>query len=102
MKYSHPHSEHHDHNDHHHHHDTMKAVEFEGKAFDMKVKTLQIPKVRKSHDAIIRVTSSGICGKSQIVFMRQGGSTPDSASLTSSCSFPKFFIRMLTSSYHRN
>ncbi|KAG4421294.1 hypothetical protein IFR04_005596 [Cadophora malorum] len=46
----------------------MKAVEFEGKAFDMKVKTLQIPKVRKSHDAIIRVTSSGICGTDLHVF----------------------------------
>lgn len=90
MKYSHPHphSEHHDHHDHHHHHDTMKAVEFEGKAFDMKVKKLPIPKVRKSHDAIIRVTSSGICGKSQIASTGSGGSIPDFASATSSISFP--------------
>ncbi len=41
----------------------MKAVEFEGKAFDMVVKTLPIPKLRNADDAIIRVTSTGICGK---------------------------------------
>lgn len=42
----------------------MKAVEFEGKAFNMSIKTLPIPKLRKAEDAIIRVTSTGICGES--------------------------------------
>ncbi|KAH9205911.1 hypothetical protein DL95DRAFT_375740 [Leptodontidium sp. 2 PMI_412] len=66
MKHS--HSDHHDHHDHHHHHETMKAVAFEGKAFDMTVKKLPIPKIHKATDAIIRVTSSGICGTDLHVF----------------------------------
>ncbi|KAK0106196.1 hypothetical protein ONS96_003841 [Cadophora gregata f. sp. sojae] len=64
MKYLHSPSQHHDHHDH----KTMKAVEFEGKAFDITVKKLPIPKVRLPHDAIIRVTSSGICGTDLHVF----------------------------------
>jgi threonine dehydrogenase-like Zn-dependent dehydrogenase len=40
----------------------MKAVEFEGTAFSMSVKTLPIPKITQPTDAVIRVTSSGICG----------------------------------------
>ncbi|PMD58295.1 putative S-glutathione dehydrogenase, partial [Hyaloscypha bicolor E] len=40
----------------------MKAVEFDGKPFSMKVKTLPIPKITQPTDAVIRVTSSGICG----------------------------------------
>lgn len=64
MKHSHSdHQYHHDHHDHHHHHETMKAVEFDGKAFNMSIKTLPIPKLRNAEDAIIRVTSTGICGK---------------------------------------
>ncbi|CZS92769.1 hypothetical protein WAI453_006574 [Rhynchosporium graminicola] len=69
MKHS--HSEHHNgHDDHHHHHhdDTMKAVQFEGKAFNMKVQRVPIPKIIKSTDAIIQVTSSGICGTDLHVF----------------------------------
>ncbi|KAG4440731.1 hypothetical protein IFR05_003775 [Cadophora sp. M221] len=46
----------------------MKAVAFEGKAFDMTVKKLPIPKIQKGTDAIIRVTSSGICGTDLHVF----------------------------------
>jgi len=40
----------------------MKAVEFNGQPFSMKVKTLPIPKITSPTDAVIRVTSSGICG----------------------------------------
>jgi threonine dehydrogenase-like Zn-dependent dehydrogenase len=40
----------------------MKAVEFEGTPFSMSVKTLPIPKITQPTDAVIRVTSSGICG----------------------------------------
>jgi threonine dehydrogenase-like Zn-dependent dehydrogenase len=56
MKHSNSHSE------HHHHHEPMKAVEFEGKPFSMSVKTLPMPKITQPTDAVIRITSSGICG----------------------------------------
>jgi D-arabinose 1-dehydrogenase-like Zn-dependent alcohol dehydrogenase len=51
MKHSHPHNQ------------TMKAVEFEGKPFSMSVKTVPVPKVTQPTDAVVRITSSGICGK---------------------------------------
>ncbi|KAH8784305.1 putative S-glutathione dehydrogenase [Hyaloscypha finlandica] len=53
MEHSHPHSG---------NYETMKAVEFDGKPFSMKVKTLPIPKITQPTDAVIRVTSAGICG----------------------------------------
>jgi D-arabinose 1-dehydrogenase-like Zn-dependent alcohol dehydrogenase len=49
-------------NPHSGNYETMKAVEFDGKPFSMKVKTLPIPKITQPTDAVIRVTSSGICG----------------------------------------
>ena len=52
MKHSHPHSG----------SETMKAVEFNNQPFSMKVKTVPIPKITSPTDAVIRVTSSGICG----------------------------------------
>lgn len=47
---------------HDHGHEKMKAVEWEGKPFSMTVKSVPIPKIIKPQDAIIRVTTSGICG----------------------------------------
>jgi threonine dehydrogenase-like Zn-dependent dehydrogenase len=41
----------------------MEAVEFEGKPFSMSVKTVPVPKVTEPTDAVVRITSSGICGK---------------------------------------
>ena len=40
----------------------MKAVEFDGKPFSMTVKHLPVPKIAHPTDAIIRITSTGICG----------------------------------------
>ena len=54
----------HDHNSH----EKMKAVEWEGKPFSMTVKSLSIPRLLKPQDAIIRCTSSGICGSDLHVF----------------------------------
>jgi len=53
---------------HAHDHGKMKAVEFEGKPFFVSVKTLPIPKILKPQDAVIRVTSSGICGSDLHIF----------------------------------
>jgi threonine dehydrogenase-like Zn-dependent dehydrogenase len=46
----------------------MKAVEWEGKPFSVSVKSLPIPRLLKPQDAIIRCTSSGICGSDLHVF----------------------------------
>lgn len=51
-----------------HGHDKMKAVEWEGKPFSVSVKALPIPKVTKPTDAIIRCTTSGICGSDLHIF----------------------------------
>lgn len=40
----------------------MKAVEWEGKPFSVTVKSVPIPTIKNKTDAIIRVTSAGICG----------------------------------------
>src|SRR4051812_888995 len=53
---------------HDHTHEKMKAVNFEGKPFSVSVKSIPIPKIIKPEDAIIRVTSSGICGTDLHVF----------------------------------
>jgi hypothetical protein len=54
----------HDHNSS----EKMKAVEWEGKPFSMTVKSFPIPRILKPQDAIIRCTSSGICGSDLHVF----------------------------------
>ena len=41
---------------------TMKAVQWEGKPFSVSVNTIPVPKITNSRDAIVRITSSGICG----------------------------------------
>jgi threonine dehydrogenase-like Zn-dependent dehydrogenase len=46
----------------------MKAVELEGKPFSMSVKSVPIPRLLKPQDAIVRCTSSGICGSDLHVF----------------------------------
>lgn len=56
------HNGHHGHNDNHHA-ETMKAIQFEDKAFHVSVNTVAIPKIIKPNDAVIRVTSTGICGQ---------------------------------------
>jgi threonine dehydrogenase-like Zn-dependent dehydrogenase len=56
------------HGNDHNSHEKMKAVEWEGKPFSMTVKSLPIPRILKSQDAIIRCTSSGICGSDLHVF----------------------------------
>ena len=48
--------------------ETMKAVEFNNQPFSMKVKTVPIPKITSPTDAVIRVTSSGICGSDLHIF----------------------------------
>lgn len=53
---------------HGHDHGKMKAVEWEGKPFSMTVKSLPIPRILKPQDAVIRCTSSGICGSDLHVF----------------------------------
>lgn len=47
---------------HHHDHGTMKAVKLDGTPFGVSVETLPIPKILQQTDAIIRPTSSAICG----------------------------------------
>lgn len=41
---------------------TMQAVEYSGKPFSMTVKTISIPQITTPTDAVIRVTTTGICG----------------------------------------
>src|ERR1700760_1832848 len=48
--------------------DKMKAVEWDGKPFSVSVKTIPIPRLTKPTDAIIRCTTSGICGSDLHVF----------------------------------
>jgi threonine dehydrogenase-like Zn-dependent dehydrogenase len=48
--------------------DKMKAVEWEGKPFSMSVKSVPIPRLINAQDAIVRCTSSGICGSDLHVF----------------------------------
>lgn len=45
-----------------HKHGKMKAVRWEGKTESVSVREIAIPKIRKPHDAIIRITSAAICG----------------------------------------
>jgi threonine dehydrogenase-like Zn-dependent dehydrogenase len=40
----------------------MKAVRWEGKPFSVSVKEIDIPKITQPLDAIVRLTSSAICG----------------------------------------
>jgi threonine dehydrogenase-like Zn-dependent dehydrogenase len=40
----------------------MKAVRWEGKAFSVSVKDVEIPKIIDPLDAIVRITSAAICG----------------------------------------
>ncbi|KAF2874579.1 hypothetical protein BDV95DRAFT_604744 [Massariosphaeria phaeospora] len=42
--------------------DTMRAVMWEGKVREVAVRTVPKPKLRAANDAIVRVTSAGICG----------------------------------------
>jgi threonine dehydrogenase-like Zn-dependent dehydrogenase len=56
MKHSHPRNE------------TMKAVQWEGKPFSVSINSVAIPKITNSRDAIIRITSSGICGSDLHVY----------------------------------
>ncbi|KAI9885978.1 MAG: mitochondrial ribosomal large subunit component [Watsoniomyces obsoletus] len=42
--------------------DTMKAVVWEGKPFQVAVKQVPKPKIEHPNDAVIRITSAGICG----------------------------------------
>jgi threonine dehydrogenase-like Zn-dependent dehydrogenase len=41
---------------------TMKAVRWEGKPFSVSVRDVPIPTIRHSQDAIVRLTTSAICG----------------------------------------
>jgi threonine dehydrogenase-like Zn-dependent dehydrogenase len=43
-------------------HGKMKAVRWEGKEESVSVKEIEIPKIRKPLDAIVRITSAAICG----------------------------------------
>lgn len=43
-------------------HGKMKAVRWEGKEGSVSVKEIEIPKIRKPLDAIVRITSAAICG----------------------------------------
>ncbi|KAG0652516.1 putative zinc-type alcohol dehydrogenase [Hyphodiscus hymeniophilus] len=49
-------------------HEDMKAVEWEGKPFSMTVKSIPVPRIINPQDAVIRCTSSGICGSDLHVF----------------------------------
>ncbi|KAH8819315.1 putative S-glutathione dehydrogenase [Xylogone sp. PMI_703] len=40
----------------------MKAIQWEGKSFSVSVNEVDIPKIRRPTDAIVRLTSSAICG----------------------------------------
>ena len=54
--------------EHAHSYDKMQAVEWEGKPFSMTVKSIPVPRIIKPQDAIVRCTSSGICGSDLHVF----------------------------------
>ncbi|KAH8592309.1 putative S-glutathione dehydrogenase [Bisporella sp. PMI_857] len=51
-----------------HAHDKMKAIQWEGKPFSVSVKNLPIPRPIHSEDAVIRCTTSGICGSELHIF----------------------------------
>jgi threonine dehydrogenase-like Zn-dependent dehydrogenase len=55
-------------NNTHDHHLKMKAVQYEGKPFSVALNSLPIPKILKPEDAIIRCTTSGICGSEVHIF----------------------------------
>lgn len=46
----------------------MKAVQWEGQPFSVSINTVPIPKIANSRDAIVRITSSGICGSDLHIF----------------------------------
>lgn len=52
----------------HHHPKTMRAVEWEGQPFSMTTKSVPIPTIVSPTDAIVRITSTGICGSDLHVF----------------------------------
>lgn len=47
---------------HHHGSDTMKAVRWEGKPFEVATKQVAKPKIIDERDAIVRITTTTICG----------------------------------------
>src|ERR1700712_4067354 len=55
---------------------TMKAAQWEGTPFSVSINTVPIPKIIKSRDAIIRITSSGICGSDLHVYHGRLPATP--------------------------
>jgi glutathione-independent formaldehyde dehydrogenase len=59
-----------------HHTDKMRAVEFIGKPNDMVVESVHIPKIQDPLDAIIRVTSAGICGTDLHILHGRFGAQP--------------------------
>jgi len=54
----------------------MKAVRWEGKPFSVSVEEVDIPKIKNPLDAIIRVTSSAICGSDLHVYRGREKQTP--------------------------
>ena len=56
------HEHRHEHHDYHHSKDKMRAVVWEGKPFEMSVKSVPRPRILAKEDAIVRITTAAICG----------------------------------------
>ncbi|KAI1138129.1 putative alcohol dehydrogenase [Hypoxylon sp. FL0543] len=44
------------------HHETMRAVVWEGKPYEMAVRSVPKPRIQDPEDAVVRVTTAAICG----------------------------------------
>ncbi|TVY84418.1 S-(hydroxymethyl)glutathione dehydrogenase, partial [Lachnellula suecica] len=54
----------------------MKAVRWEGQPYSVSVESVDIPKITNSLDAIVRITSSAICGSDLHVYRGRAPTTP--------------------------
>lgn len=55
---------------------TMRGVVYSGIPFSMTVEDLPIPKILNATDAIVRITTSAICGSDLHVYRGVSGGTP--------------------------